>query len=97
MSIQEKSQLKQNIMKLSQDKIPGVIRIIKDTIDLSNSQENLEFDIDGLPPRKCRELEQYVRRNMGNSKKSNKKKKNFKKASKSRNLIHFSHLQFLSK
>lgn len=75
MSLQEKSILKQSIMKLPQDKLPGVIQIIRDTIDLSKSQDVLEFDIDELPTRKCRELELYVKKNIGNTQKSNKKKK----------------------
>lgn len=64
MSIQEKTQLKQNIMKLPQDKLTGVIQIIKDTVDTSNSRDTLEFDLDVLPPRTCRELELYVKKNL---------------------------------
>lgn len=75
MTLQEKSILKQSIMKLPPDKLPGVIQIIKDAIDMTQSQDMLEFDIDELPPKKCRELEQYVRKNMGSGQKTSKKKK----------------------
>eukprot|EP00826_Nyctotherus_ovalis_P007433 TRINITY_DN11860_c0_g1_i1.p1 TRINITY_DN11860_c0_g1~~TRINITY_DN11860_c0_g1_i1.p1 ORF type:complete len:228 (+),score=59.13 TRINITY_DN11860_c0_g1_i1:626-1309(+) len=62
MTAQEKALLKQHIMSLSQDKLAGMIQIIQDSIDMSGNSQTLEFDIDSLPPRKCRELEQYVAR-----------------------------------
>ena len=64
MTIPEKTQLKQRIMKLPQDKLSGVIQIIKDAIDTTNSRDTLEFDLDSLPTRTCRELEQYVKRSL---------------------------------
>lgn len=72
MTIQEKSVLKQSIMNLPPDKLPGVIQLIKDSINLSKSQDVLEFDIDKLPVRKCRELEQYVRKNISTAQKKKK-------------------------
>jgi hypothetical protein len=62
MSVQEKTLLRQNIMKLSQDKLAGVIQIIKDAVDTTNSRDTLEFDLDALPARTCRELDLYVKR-----------------------------------
>jgi len=62
MTTQEKTALKNQIMNLSQDKLTGMIKIIQDTIDMSNNTQTLEFDIDSLTTRKCRELEQYVSR-----------------------------------
>ena len=84
MTAQEKAQLRQKIMMLPQDKLHGVISIIQDAIDMSKNKEVLEFDIDALPTRKCRELEQYVMRALGEpSAKATKKKAESKpKASK---------------
>ena len=74
MSTQEKAQLKQNIMQLTQDKLQGVIQIIQSAVDTSKSKETLEFDIDKLPIRVCRELDQYVKKHVAQSKKPGKKK-----------------------
>ncbi len=74
MTAQEKAQLRQKIMMLPQDKLHGVISIIRDSIDMSKNNEVLEFDIDALPTRKCRELEQYVIRAIGGTAKGGKKK-----------------------
>lgn len=73
MTAQEKALLKQHIMNLSQDKLAGMIQIIQDSIDMSGNSQTLEFDIDSLPPRKCRELEQYVARVSGAAKPVKKK------------------------
>lgn len=62
MTTQEKTLLKQQIMGLTQDKLSGMIKIIQDSIDMTNNSQTLEFDIDSLPPRVCRELELYVSR-----------------------------------
>jgi hypothetical protein len=74
MTTQEKGLLKQNIMKLTQDKLQGVVQIIKSSIDASKNKDTLEFDIDTLPVRVCRELDIFVRKNMVTSQKSAKKK-----------------------
>jgi len=60
MNIQEKSMLRQNIMKLDGSKMEGLVKIIKGVVDTEKSQESLEFDLDKLPPEVCRELEAYV-------------------------------------
>ncbi len=71
---QEKAVLRQNIMKLPQDKLQGVIAIIRDSIDMDKNKEVLEFDIDALPSRKCRELDQYVKKSIPGTAKGGKKK-----------------------
>lgn len=73
MTIEEKNKLKEHIVSLPQDKLAGVISIIQDTINASKNNDVLEFDIDSLPARKCRELEQYVEKVMGGSKPVKKK------------------------
>lgn len=75
MTIQEKAMLKMNIMKLPPDKLAGIIDIIRDVVDMTQHRETLEFDIDTLPTRNCRELEQYVKKNIPSSVKSGKVKK----------------------
>ncbi len=69
MSTQEKAQLKQNIMRLPQEKLQGVIKIIQSAVNTSKSRETLEFDIDKLPIRVCRELDVYVKKNITPAKK----------------------------
>lgn len=65
MTIQEKSLLRQNIMRIGPDKIQGLVDIIQSVVDTKKSKESLEFDIDKLPNRVCRELERYVNRCIG--------------------------------
>ena len=38
----------------------GIILILSDCIQPNNSQ-TFEFELDAIPPRKCRELDQYVK------------------------------------
>jgi len=75
MTSAEKAQLRQKIMQLSQDKLPGVVNIIRDSIDMPKNQEILEFDIDSLPTRTCRELEKYVNSMVGGAVSKQTKKK----------------------
>ena len=75
MSMEEKTKLSQNIKRLTPDKLRGIIDIISDTVDMNRNKEVLEFDIDTLPPKKCRELERYVNQNLPSA---NKKKKSTK-------------------
>eukprot|EP00826_Nyctotherus_ovalis_P030841 TRINITY_DN2462_c0_g1_i14.p1 TRINITY_DN2462_c0_g1~~TRINITY_DN2462_c0_g1_i14.p1 ORF type:complete len:149 (+),score=41.97 TRINITY_DN2462_c0_g1_i14:131-577(+) len=72
----EKMRLKQNVMLLSQEQLQGVIMIIQSAVDIGKSKETLEFDIDKLPVRVARELNQYVKENVHSNKKS---KTGFKK------------------
>jgi hypothetical protein len=78
MSIQEKAVLKSNIMSLPQEKLPGIIEIIRNSVDLSQNRDTLEFDIDALPTHCCRELEQYVKKNIQTKAKPKKKKPSHK-------------------
>lgn len=73
MTTQEKAELKMNIMNLPPDKLPGVIEIIKFAVDTTQNKDTLEFDIDILPPKCCRELELYVKKYMQTSQKTKKK------------------------
>jgi len=61
MTLQEKKILGQNIRSLPAEYLRGVWEIVAEGMPVSNSREELEFDIDALPPRTCRELEKYVK------------------------------------
>jgi hypothetical protein len=65
MNMNEKTALSNNIKKLDSEQLRGIIDIISDTVDINKSKEVLEFDIDSFPPRKCRELEKYVKQCLG--------------------------------
>ena len=60
MSLEEKNELKNNIGKLTADQQRGIIDIVRECIN-QNGGEVFEFELDQLPPRKCRELETYVK------------------------------------
>lgn len=60
MTMQEKSILRQNIMRLNQSKMQGLVEIIQPVIDTKKAKESLEFDLDKLPVDVCRKLEVYV-------------------------------------
>lgn len=60
MTIQEKNSLRTNIMRITPDKVQGLIAIIQSAVDTSKSKGSLEFNIDKLPIEMCRELERYV-------------------------------------
>lgn len=60
MTDEEKKQLSRSIRNLTAPQLKGIIKIVKDMFPEKDGM--LEFDIDNLPPRKCRELEDYVRR-----------------------------------
>lgn len=68
MSDEEKKGLSRSIRNLTAPQLKGIIKIVKDMFPEKDGM--LEFDIDSLPPRKCRELEEYVRkaRNPGTKK-----------------------------
>ena len=55
----EKKELCDNIKRLEPKYLKGVLDIVKECTDMKG--EELEFDIDKLPPRVCRELDKYVR------------------------------------
>lgn len=67
----EKKLLCQNIKKLEPRFFKGVLDIVRECMDMKG--EELEFDIENLPPRVCRELDKYVKQCLMNSGKSKKK------------------------
>ena len=61
MTLQEKKALGHNIRALQPQYLRGLISIIKDSLPKDIQGTELEFDIDTLPPKVCRELERYVK------------------------------------
>ena len=66
MKLDEKKTLGENIKKLNVDQLTGIIKIIQEHSTLNKDEKYLEFDIDKLSNKKCRELETYVRACLGN-------------------------------
>lgn len=73
MTLQEKKTLCQNIKKLDPKFLRGVLDIVQECMDVQG--EELEFDIDKLPSKVCRELEKYVRQCLQNPNRPPYKKK----------------------
>lgn len=72
MSMQEKTNLGNNIRLLSPDQLRGIISILSDPNSVESNLKYFEFDIENLPVRKLRELEKYVSQSMKEvNKKSN--------------------------
>ena len=61
MTMEEKTILKNNIGALTPEQQRGIIQIVADCINTA-AGEVFEFELDQLPVRKCRELEQYVKK-----------------------------------
>jgi len=61
MTLEEKSQLKNSIPMLTQSQQNGIIQIVQQCIPQNNKGDVFEFELDQLPTRKCRELENYVK------------------------------------
>lgn len=59
LGLMEKQQLCANIKKLDPKYLKGVLDIVKECMDIKGDE--LEFDIDKLPGKVCRELEKYVK------------------------------------
>ncbi|CAD8196673.1 unnamed protein product [Paramecium pentaurelia] len=59
-TFEEKKQLSQNIRELSSDYLKGVWEIVQQTVQTKEDEE-LEFDIDVLPPKIIRKLQEYVK------------------------------------
>jgi hypothetical protein len=68
MSLLEKKSLCQSIKNLEAKHLKGVLEIVKECMDIKG--EELEFDIDKLPPRVCRELDLYVKNCLAGKKKA---------------------------
>lgn len=60
MSQDEKNQLKLNIGLITPEQQRGIIDLVSDIIN-QNGSEVFEFELDQLPTRKCRQLENYVK------------------------------------
>lgn len=69
----EKKQLCENIKKIEPKYLKGVLDIVKECTDIKG--EELEFDIDRLPPKICRELDKYTKNCLKNSTRLQKPKK----------------------
>jgi hypothetical protein len=69
----EKKQLCENIKKIEPKFLKGVLEIVKECTDIKG--EELEFDIDKLPPRICRDLEKYINNCLQNTNKAGQIKK----------------------
>lgn len=61
MTLQEKKALGQSIRSLQPQYLRGLITIIKDSLPPNIQGTELEFDLDTLSPKVCRELEKYVK------------------------------------
>jgi hypothetical protein len=65
MTLDEKKMLGKNIKLLNQDQLRGIVKIIQNNSQRDKKEKYLEFNIDKLSIRKCRELESYVRSCLG--------------------------------
>ena len=61
MSTIEKTQLGNNIKKLSHEQLRGIIKIVSDSVSVEQNSKYFEFDIETLQPKKLRELDKYVK------------------------------------
>lgn len=75
MSFKEKSILKQNIQKLGSEDPMEILKILKNIVDLSKAKDSVEFDLEKLSVRKCRELDQCVKKALASCAKNKQKKK----------------------
>jgi hypothetical protein len=73
MNIEEKNALKNNIGQLNEEQQRGIILLVQDVLS-QNGGEVFEFELDQLPPRKCRELENYVKKCISANLKKEKRK-----------------------
>ena len=73
MNIDEKNQLKNSIGMLTEEQQRGIINLVQDCLS-TNGGEVFEFELDQLPPKKCRELENYVKKCLSVNQKKEKRK-----------------------
>jgi len=73
MTQDEKNNLKHLIGKLTPEQQRGIIEIVSDVINQGGG-DVFEFELDDLPPRKCRQLEMYVKLCISNNNKKEKRK-----------------------
>lgn len=75
MTPKEKSFVAQNIQKLSKENPLEILKILHNILDLPTSKSEVEFDLEKLSTRKCRELDQAVRKALASTDKSKLKKR----------------------
>jgi hypothetical protein len=63
--------LGQNIRKLDKKDLRGVYEIVKENMEIKH--DSVEFDLDTLPAKVCRELERYVKQKLNTYAKQKKK------------------------
>jgi hypothetical protein len=61
MSGSEKNLLRSKIMKLTNDQLRGIIKIVSGATTIEQNSKYVEFELDKLPHKKLRELEKYVK------------------------------------
>ena len=71
MTLHEKKLLGQNIRKLDKKDLRGVYEIVKENMEIKH--DSVEFDLDTLPAKVCRELERYVKQKLATYAKQKKK------------------------
>lgn len=75
MTPKEKSFVAQNIQKLSKENPLEILKILHNILDLPTSKNEVEFDLEKLSARKCKELDQAVRRALTSTDRSKVKKR----------------------
>jgi hypothetical protein len=73
MNIEEKNSLKNSIGHLTEEQQRGIIGLVQDCLT-ANGGEVFEFELDQLPAKKCRELENYVKKCIQVNQKKEKRK-----------------------
>ena len=80
MSNEEKSALKINILKLTQDQKKGIVPIVQECVSKNGANPIFEFELDQLSTECLRKLEVYVNKNVSyNRKRDNRRKKDKEK------------------
>lgn len=79
MTSKERSILAQNIQRLSKDKPLEIFSILRTVLDLPITKSEVEFDLERLSAKKCRELDQAVRKALVSSDRSKLKKRKMEK------------------
>ena len=71
---QERAVIAKNIQRLSKERPLEVLRILKEVLNLSAAKNEVEFDLEKLSTRKCKELNQAVKQALSSSNKLKKVK-----------------------
>lgn len=75
MTPKEMANLARNIQKLNSESPAEILRILTTILDLPKTKNTVEFDLQKLPTRKCRKLDQSVKQALAANEKSKSKKK----------------------